>query len=547
MSSSTRTASHTETNTAPTSDAAPVESKATPPSEPAASAAAVDESAPTNSDQPTISEQHPSIAAEFVALKHSTQELAKLLKRMGTALAEGEQKIETVTRLTANLGVFLAENEYVSAEDATVEPFKKTNQQHAGSSKTQQSKQTAKPASGQGGQRPQPKPYSNPHPRRPKWVLKVLEPFGLEDIQTLEDMDLHEATLKCLAADGVGDAGFIEKRALRKVISGCDAILQIRGKRLEDYAAYTFVDIMDHATPEVESVIVVNRLEATSSQSFLKSVDRHIETAGLHLSKYVIPEDVEIDLEPLSKSIPNKARLFICTPEMLERLRTKGVLRPKAVQTMILFEAEHVLKVPSHVRTINKTLKIMENCQVVFACHFATEDVILAQDALDFDSDKVIFSMDHANIHTARHCYYTDKSMTTALMDQAVEMSKKHTVVVLCHGGSEAEKLKEQLSSRTQVYTVADLATTSGVEGGLVLRANNEFNMLHDKPHASARMILNLSLAPLTAWSYLEMLAFNMALGEPCEVVSKVGSRAALEEVEALGVVFHEVPANAAA
>ena len=38
-----------------------------------------------------------------------------------------------------------------------------------------------------------------------------------------------------------------------------------------------------------------------------------------------------------------------------------------------------------------------------------------------------------------------------------------------------------------------------------------------------------------------------MALGEPCEVVSKVGSRAALEEVEALGVVFHEVPANAAA
>jgi hypothetical protein len=93
---------------------------------------------------------------------------------MGTALAEGEQKIETVTRLTANLGVFLAENEYVSAEDATVEPFKKTNQQQAGSSKTQQSKQTAKPASGQGGQRPQPKPYSNPHPRRPKWVLKVM-------------------------------------------------------------------------------------------------------------------------------------------------------------------------------------------------------------------------------------------------------------------------------------------------------------------------------------------------------------------------------------
>ncbi len=45
----------------------------------------------------------------------------------------------------------------------------------------------------------------------------------------------------------------------------------------------------------------------------------------------------------------------------------------------------------------------------------------------------------------------------------------------------------------------------------------------------------------------LPRLAFNMDLGEPCEVITKVGSRAALEEIEALGVVFHEVLHVAAA
>ncbi|KAF9967413.1 hypothetical protein BGZ70_009660 [Mortierella alpina] len=450
MSNSTRAATHTETAPAPdsTDDPAPVESKSSPPSELAANATAVEGSAPTNTDQPTTSEQHQSIAAEFLALKHSTQELAEIFKRASTALTEAEQKIEATAKLTENIGVFLAENEYLSKDDAIVEQFKETIQQHASPSKAQQSRQTAKPAV-RGGRRLYPKPYY--FPRRPKWVLKVFEPFGLEDIQTLEEMDLQEATLKCLAADGVEDAGYIEKRVLRKIVSGSDSILQIRDKRLENYAAYAFVDILDHATPEMESVIVMNRLGAVSSRAFLKSMQKHIEAADLKLSQHIIPENVEADLEPLSKSTPNKPRLFICTPEMLERLFTKGVIRPKAVQTMILFEAEHVLKVPSHVQTIKNSLQTMGSCQVVLACHVATRDVLLAQDALAFDADKVIFSMDHANIHTARHFYYTDKSMTSTLMAQAVEMSKKHTVVVLCHGGSEAEKFKEQLSSRTQV------------------------------------------------------------------------------------------------
>ncbi len=232
---------------------------------------------------------------------------------------------------------------------------------------------------------------------------------------------------------------------------GCDAILQIRDNRLENYAAYTFVDIMDHATPEVESLIVMNRFGAVSSKAFLRSVQKHIETANLKLSQHIIPENVEADLEPLSKSIPNKPRLFICTPEMLERLYTKGVIAPRAVQAMILFEAEHVLKVPSHRQMIKTTLNSMENCQVVLACHVATEDVLLSQDAFAFDTEKVVFSMDHTNINTARHCFYTDKSMTATLMNKAVDMSKKHMAVVICHGGSEAKKFKEQLSTRTQV------------------------------------------------------------------------------------------------
>ncbi|KAF9937206.1 hypothetical protein BGZ67_001548 [Mortierella alpina] len=546
MTNNTRAAAHTDTAPPPTEGPGSVEANTSPTSEPAASATAVEASLPTHVDQPTVSEQHQSIAAEFVALKHSTQELARLFKRMSTAVAEGEQKIEKVTKLIENLGAFLVENEHVSAEDATVEPFKKTIHEPTatGPSKAQQSRQTTRPSSGRGGRRFYPKPY---YPRKPNWVLKVLEPFGLEDVQALDQMELQETTLKCLAADGVEEAGYIEKRALKNVISGCDAILQIRDNRLENYAAYTLVDLLDHATPEVESVIVMNRLGAMSSKAFLKSVQRHIETANLKLSQHILPENVETDLEPLAKSTPNRPRLFICTPEMLEQLHTKRVIAPKAVQVMILFEAEHVLKVPSHVQIIKTTLDTMENCQVVLACHVATEDVLLSQDAFAFDAEKVIFSMDHATIHTARHYYYTDKSMTAALMTKAVDMSKKHTVVVICHGGSEAQTLKEQLSSRTHVYTATDLATTTGVISGLLLRANNESTMLSAKPHAGAKMVLNLSSTALTPERYLGMLASTMDLGEPCEVVTKVGSRAALEEIEALGVVFHEVPAAAAA
>ncbi|KAF9576774.1 hypothetical protein EC968_003281 [Mortierella alpina] len=541
MSSNTNTAAHTEKAPDPASDPSSVETKTSPPPESAASAAALKESEPTNADQPTISAQHQSIAAEFVAMKHLTQELASLFKRMNTTLAEGEQKIEKMTTLTESLGVFLAENEYVSAEDATVEPFKKAIREHTGPSKAQQPRQMTKPSSGRGGRRFYPR--SNFYPRKPNWVLKVPEPFGLEDVQALDEMDLQEATLKCLAADGVEEAGYIEKCALRKVISGCDTILQIRDGRLENYATYTFVDLLDHATPEVESVIVMNRLGALSSKAFLKAMQKHIEAAGLTLSQHIIPENVETDLEPLSKSTPNKPRLFICTPEMLERLHTKGVIRPKAVQAMILFEAEHVLKVPSHVQMIKTTLDVMKNCQVVLACHVATEDVLLSQEAFAFDEEKVIFSMDHANIHTARHSYYTDKAITSSLIDKAVDMSKKYTVVVICHGGVEVKKLKEQLLSLTRVCTVADLAATTEVNSGLLLRAHSENTTLHGKPHASTRMILNLSSTTLTAERYLELLAYNMDLGEPCEVVTKVGSRAALEEIEALGVVFHEVPA----
>ncbi|KAG9322660.1 hypothetical protein KVV02_007927 [Mortierella alpina] len=534
MTNNTRAAAHTDTAPPPTEDPGSVEANTSPTSEPAASATAVEASLPTHVDQPTGSEKHQSIAAEFVALKHSTQELARLFKRMSTAVAEGEQKIEKATKLIESLGVFLVENEHLSAEDATVEPFKKTIHEPTatGPSKAQQSRQTTRISSGRGGRRFYPKPY---YPRKPNWVLKVLEPFGLEDVQALDQMELQETTLKCLAADGVEEAGYIEKRALKNVISGCDAILQIRDNRLENYAAYTLVDLLDHATPEVESVIVMNRLGAMSSKAFLKSVQRHIETANLKLSQHILPENVETDLEHLAKNTPNRPRLFICTPEMLEQLHTKCVIAPKAVQVMILFEAEHVLKVPSHVQIIKTTLDTMENCQVVLACHVATEDVLLSQDAFAFDAEKVIFSMDHATIHTARHYYYTDKSMTAALMTKAVDMSKKHTVVVICHGGSEAQTLKEQLSSRTHVYTAADLATTTGVISGLLLRANNESIMLSAKPHAGARMVLNLSSTALTPERYLGMLASTMDLGEPCEVVTKVESRAALEEIEALG------------
>ncbi len=172
MSNNTRTAAHTEKASAPAGDPAPVDAETLPPPEPTISAAAVEGSAPTNVDQPTISEQRHPIAIEFVELRHSTQELAKLFTRMSTVLSEGEQKIEKVLKLAENLGVSLVENEYVSAEDATMEELNKTIHEHTGPSKAHQPKQTAKSTSGRGGRRFYPRPSI--YPRKPNWVLKVM-------------------------------------------------------------------------------------------------------------------------------------------------------------------------------------------------------------------------------------------------------------------------------------------------------------------------------------------------------------------------------------
>ncbi|KAG0200405.1 hypothetical protein BGX28_006527 [Mortierella sp. GBA30] len=443
---------------------------------------------PDSLSSPSSSEQI-KVTEEYVKLKHTVEELEELMKRMETCVDENKQRVES-------LGLFLTEKGLLSAEDVAKQETKK-------SSKIKPAKSAIK--GNQQGKRFFSKSFVH---HKPNWALK---------------------------------AGYIEKRVLSKLISGCDGLLQIRDNRLQNFAIYPFVDVFDQANSEIEGLIVMSRIDAMTSKSFLKKLENHIDLTKLKVSLHIIPEDKRTDLESLSRSIPHKFKLFICTPELLGRLKDEKVIKPQAVQVMVVYEAEYVFRMPSHLQTIKSVLDEMNNCQVVLACHTGTENVLLAQDALSFDSEKIVFSMDHVHINSANHCYYTDKALTETLLNQAIDKSKNNTVIVVCHDMTEVARLKDQLSSRVQPITSADLAGATGVVSGLLLIPQHTNWALEGKPHADVKMILNLAGTNLTPERYLDMLASYMDLGEPCEVVSKVGSRISLKSIEALGAVFSEI------
>ncbi|KAG0267073.1 hypothetical protein BG011_009145 [Mortierella polycephala] len=453
---------------------------------------------------------------------------------------EIKKSLQQVVRHVDRLGALLAETGFISSEEALFDPVKHSVVDYPGAKESLSVGGKLRPRGSRGGK------HFQRHfiQRKPNWTLKVLEPYGLESIESLDNMELRNATLKCLSADGVNEAGYIEKRILRKLVSGDDAILQIRDHRLQNYAAYVAVDVLENASPELQIIILMNRLNVQSSRAFLESFQRHIDAAELSISLHVVPENRDLDLGSLASSVPNKPSVFICTPKTMARLRTENVIEPKAVQAMIVYEAEYVLRTPSNMETISSALDTFESCQVVLAAHDGDEGLLLAAKLFSFTDERIVFSMDHANIHSAEHYYYTEDSMTELVLDRAVDLSKENIVVVICRDATAVNKLKDQLAPRTDVLTISKVVETNGVINGLHLTPQIVSSVLHNRLHTDVKMILNLSETFLTPQRYLEMMASYMETDKRCAIISKVGSLVGLKGIEDIGIPLRKLDTN---
>ncbi|KAF9196936.1 ESCRT-II subunit protein snf8 [Haplosporangium sp. Z 11] len=407
---------------------------------------------------------------------------------------ELKKSLQQVVRHVDRLGALLAETGFISSEDALFEP--------------------------------------------------ILEPYGLEFIESLDNMELRNATLKCLSADGVNEAGYIEKRILHKLVSGDDAILQIRDHRLQNYAAYVTVDVLENASPGLQVIILMNRLNVQSSRAFLESFERHLDAAELSISLHVVPDNRDLELGSLAASVPNRPRVFICTPKTMTRLKMENIIEPKAVQAMIVYEAEYVLRTYGNMETISSALDTFESCQVILAAHDGNEDLLLAAKSFSFTDERIVFSMDHANIHSAQHFYYTEDSMTELVLDRVVDLSKENIVIVICHDTTAVNKLKNQLTPRTDVLTISKVVASNEVVSGLHLTTQVVSSVLHNKPHADVKMILNLSETVSTPQRYLEMMASYMETGKKCAIISKVGSLVGLKGIEDAGIPLRKLDTN---
>ncbi|KAG0000025.1 hypothetical protein BGZ65_004701, partial [Modicella reniformis] len=293
-------------------------------------------------------------------------------KMVSEELLDLKKLLQQVVRRMERLGTSINEVGVVSSEEATIDV--------TGTILEQQSPSQARvPKAGRrtSALRTKPQRYvgRSPYPRKPNWTLKVLDPHGLSPVDSFEEIEMAESTAKCLKADNIIEFGYIEKHVLPKLIAGDDAILQLRIK-LENYAAYPLIDLLDKADSDLQLLVVMNRLDAHSSKTFLSSFEKRMNVANVKADIHIVPLDKKLDLSPLSKNFSNNPKIFVTTPEMMERMKNEGVIKPKSVLAMVVYEAEYVLRTPSHVDIIRSALHNLDNCQVILACHDGTEAVL---------------------------------------------------------------------------------------------------------------------------------------------------------------------------
>jgi hypothetical protein len=229
--------------------------------------------------------------------------------------------------------------------------------------------------------------------------------------------------------------------------------LQLRGNKLQNFAFYAIVDVLDNASPEAQVVILVNRTTVKSSQQLIDSLKDHLDHAELKVDLHVVPDDRNLDLRPLTKSIPSKPSIFVSAPSTFSRMMESGVVRPKDVHILVVFEAEYVLLSNTNIEVIKSALAEFEVCQVILACQHGTVDVAKAEELFNFTEDRTTFSEDFVRIHSAEHKYFVGNTIFGDVLKHAVELAKTQTVVVICHDSHEALKLREQLKDDTKLVS----------------------------------------------------------------------------------------------
>ncbi|KAF9359702.1 hypothetical protein BGX26_011650 [Mortierella sp. AD094] len=455
-----------------------------------------------------------SIGEEFVDLKKSLKKLVMSLERLGCSLHETHQ---------------------ISSEELSMEALKRSVGDIPGASRDRTSRGGSRYRTSRGR-------YSSRFftPRKPNWTLKVLDPQGIEQVELLEKIVMKELTMKCLKNDGITRAGYLEKNILAQLIRGDDVILQIKGSKLESYAIYPIIEVLGDAAPNVQILVVMNRLDAQSSKNFLASLQKHLKVAELDITLHVVPQDSDLDA---SHNTSNKPSVFITTPEMMTRMRAEDIIKPKAVDVMVVYEAEYVLRTLAHVEAIRSVLDETRVCQVILAAHDGTDDVVRAIDALAFSDDTVIFSMDHVNVRNAYHHSYTDVALADGFVERAANLSKEGTVVIICHDATESNRLRDRLAGSAEILTISKVAESTGTISGLLITPQLSTSILQTRAHSAVKMILNISGVNLTPDRYLEMMASYMDAGQECEIVTWVGSQDDLRNkgFEAMGIAFQDV------
>jgi hypothetical protein len=212
------------------------------------------------------------------------------------------------------------------------------------------------------------------------------------------------------------------------------------------------VDVLDGATPETQIVVLVNRTMVRSSQMLAESLKAHLHHADLKVDLHVVHEDKTLDLAPLAKSTPNKATIYVSAPSTFIRMREAGVIRPENVHVLVVYEAEYVLGI-NNIETIKTALMDFDVCQVIIACQHGTTDVIKAEEHFNFTEDKITFSEDYVNLNSAHHKYFVGNGKTGEFLKHAVELGKTQTVVVVCHDGQDAARIREQLKDDVELVS----------------------------------------------------------------------------------------------
>ncbi|KAF9420710.1 hypothetical protein BGZ94_009048 [Podila epigama] len=376
--------------------------------------------------------------------------------------------------------------------------------------------------------------------RKPSWTLRVLAHRNVERIMSLDTVDLREPTIRCLHTEKVYDAP-LTKCIINPLITGDDILLQLRGPKLLNYITYTLIDVVSDATPELQAVVVVNRLDAQSSKLLSSHLQRQFKQSETPAGIHVIPNDPYFDFGPLASAVPDKPRVFVSTPHMLPRLKEAKLLHDDYTHIMVVYEAEYVARTKDHIQTIKKFLETMKVCQAVLACQVMTEDVVKAGDELDFTSEAVVYSIDYENMTQASHYTFTEKATELAVLNYAIERSKECPVVILCFD-SEYQNLKGYLSSKTRMITaVASNAEQGILPNGVLLTTQVHNQLLQTKVRTGVRFILNMAKDPPLLERYLEMLSSYMDMYEPCQVVTRVSSPSSFDAFKPFGVTVEHI------